>query len=412
MSQLKVLLAGDSRSKTILQPRWVRINNLVPGEQELYPGYSHHPDLPTFVRNFTGQDGYHRDETVPDLLAMPPGIDLTKSSEYKTGRIILQDKASCFPAYILLGDENEVVGDVVDACAAPGNKTTHLASILWSRQVVASKSKLQKAMSRVIACERDPRRSEILQKMTQLAGAEKIVTVLPKQDFFALDPGDDRFANVTHFLLDPTCSGSGIVGREDVPKLKLPEDPRNLRKHLAAQNSNGVPGAKGKKRKRDDDEVPSESQVELEEEESPKEVDEERIQKLSNLQTRIVEHAMSFPTARRIAYSTCSLHATENEMVVARVLHSDVAKAHGWRLLRRAEQVKGMREWRHRGVEVKSADAEHVLTEDERSSCIRCYPGTVDGTMGFFVCCFVRGGFLQAPADANASSDEFSGFED
>src|SRR6202043_121525 len=80
------------------------------------------------------RDGAKRiyiDEHVPSLVAIPASIDLTKSEAYTTGAIIFQDKASCFPAYMLdpLPDD----GDIVDTCAAPGNKTSHLAAILSSR---------------------------------------------------------------------------------------------------------------------------------------------------------------------------------------------------------------------------------------------------------------------------------------
>ena len=34
-------------------------------------------------------------------------------------------------------------------------------------------------------------------------------------DFLTTDPSDERFANVSHLLLDPSCSGSGIVNRLD-----------------------------------------------------------------------------------------------------------------------------------------------------------------------------------------------------
>lgn len=358
-----------------------------------------------------GQREYHVDKHIPDLRALPPGTDLTKSAEYKEGRIILQDKASCFPAYLLLGEEGKDVGDVIDACAAPGNKTTHLASILWSRRARKETRMAEKCPPRLFACERDPRRSEILQKMVHVAGGENIVTVLFKQDFLALDPDNPRFAGVTHLLLDPTCSGSGIVGREDIPKLKLPEDSSEKQKKLPTKGSNSVSDLKTKKRKRVDEDPP-EASVDLEEEEMPKNMDEERLQKLSNLQTHIVERAMSFPAARRITYSTCSLHTIENEMVVARALQSAAAKSLGWRLLRREEQVKGIREWEHRGVDAAPEGVDGVLSEQERSACVRCYPGTEEGTMGFFVCCFTRDSSMKVDSGGEADEDEWGGIED
>ncbi|KAE9408384.1 hypothetical protein BT96DRAFT_697710 [Gymnopus androsaceus JB14] len=34
-------------------------------------------------------------------------------------------------------------------------------------------------------------------------------------DFLAIDPMDSKYSKVTHILLDPSCSGSGIVNRLD-----------------------------------------------------------------------------------------------------------------------------------------------------------------------------------------------------
>ncbi|CAM9825793.1 unnamed protein product, partial [Choristocarpus tenellus] len=84
------------------------------------------------------------DNIVPSLLVLPPGTDLHEHRLVKQGRLILQDKSSCFSAEALLGYEMEQGvgdgipfreaerkgGDFIDACAAPGNKTMHLASLL------------------------------------------------------------------------------------------------------------------------------------------------------------------------------------------------------------------------------------------------------------------------------------------
>ena len=51
---------------------------------------------------------------------------------YKMGKMILQDKASCFPAIVLAppSDEHAVV---IDATAAPGNKTSHLSALMGGK---------------------------------------------------------------------------------------------------------------------------------------------------------------------------------------------------------------------------------------------------------------------------------------
>lgn len=398
----------------------------------------------------TGTDTivYHVDENIPNLFALSPTVELTSTEAYKSGTLILQDKASCFPAHLLLSSDQEIphsnstaIGDIIDACAAPGNKTTHLASIIHSLSLSLSLPNTPK----IFACERDPTRSKTLQNMVTKAGATTDqIEVLARQDFLALDPEDARFRSVTHLLLDPSCSGSGILGREDVPRLVLPHDPRSRDEKNGTQGLQ-VGSSKKRKRKRNGREVEvptistetvplNDDEADVMEEETPslpptQASDLTRLQKLSTLQSLIVEHAMKFPAATHITYSTCSIHEIENEGVVRRVLDSGVARGRGWRVLRRGEQSGGLRGWRRRGrgrgrggegeggengdgngkVKVDGDDEGNgeILTSEQLEACIRCYPDDEEGTMGFFVCGFVRreGGDLEGRKGEGGSGE-------
>ena len=379
------------------QPRWVRRNRLKTTEEDILEntlnGYKPVADLSGVLSAGPGAKLFWRDHNVPDLLALPPGTtNLTKTKAYLDGKIVLQDKASCFPAHLLLGSDAEAStpgpysnhGNIMDACAAPGNKTTHLAAI------IDAASSTQKTVPRpkIFACERDAVRSKLLQRMVNQAGATN-VSVLARQDFLALDTSDPKFANVTHLLLDPSCSGSGIIGREDRPVLALPTPPSRPNTKPQDQTFTNA-----KKRKRSHV-VSKNDEPKAVEEYTDQPIDKARLEKLSNLQSRIIEHAFIFPAATRITYSTCSIHAEENEQVVARVLHSAIARHRSWTLLPRSSQVDGLKKWKHRGVKPVSSDMggdSKKLSDEELEACIRCYPGDDEGTMGFFVCCFVREG--------------------
>ena len=68
------------------------------------------------------------DAHIPNLLKWPPNTDLHAHPLVSSGALILQDKSSCFPASILVGegladDASLAQWDIIDACAAPGNKT-------------------------------------------------------------------------------------------------------------------------------------------------------------------------------------------------------------------------------------------------------------------------------------------------
>ncbi|XP_016401868.1 LOW QUALITY PROTEIN: probable 28S rRNA (cytosine-C(5))-methyltransferase, partial [Sinocyclocheilus rhinocerous] len=70
-----------------------------------------------------------------DLLVFSAKTDFHNHFLYKAGHIILQDKASCLPAFLL----NPRVGsNVIDACAAPRNKTSHLAAIMKNKGYLTS----------------------------------------------------------------------------------------------------------------------------------------------------------------------------------------------------------------------------------------------------------------------------------
>jgi putative methyltransferase len=102
--------------------------------------------------------------------------------------------------------------------------------------------------------------------------------------------------------------------------------------------------------------------------------DDDRLDKLAAFQLQMIQHAFKFPAVKRIVYSTCSIHAEEDERVVAKALKSGGGR---WRVAPRSSVLPS---WERRGrVEELGPDAEGV---------IRCLPE--DKTNGFFVSCFER----------------------
>ncbi|KAF8753515.1 Splicing factor 1 helix-hairpin domain [Rhizoctonia solani] len=219
----------DPRSANI--PRYLRVNrNIWTTEQaiEFYSSKGYAPcgdpgvppkcvdDYFTFdtVIDYKSRKQFRLDDHVPDLLIFNPVHELHHDEAYKTGKMIAQDKASCFPAL----------------------------TNAWS-------------------------------------------------------------------LLDPSCSGSGIVNRLDY----LTQD---------------------------------------------------------------------IPSVERIVYSTCSVHATENEGVVGDVLASSEFATRGFKVAPRSQVLPN---WSRRGITTTSLDAK------VSDALIRCLPGEDSpGTNGFFVSCFIR----------------------
>ncbi|KAL2919675.1 hypothetical protein HK105_200589 [Polyrhizophydium stewartii] len=259
-----------------------------------------------------------RDEHLPEMLVMPPNTDLHDDPLLVEGHIVLQDKASCFPAFLLRPPKGATV---IDACAAPGNKTSHLSAIMSNTGTI-------------FAFDKDRARLDTLIRLTTRSGCTNISPI--HGSFLDTDPNDPKFAKVEYMLLDPSCSGSGIVGRMD---------------HLLKDTSeNDVDG----------------------------ETD-ERVRALADFQKQVILHAFKFPAVKRVVYSTCSIHRTENEDVVQHVL----AESPKFGLVANA-----FPKWTRRGLEG---------TFDQADRLVRTLPEE-DRTIGFFVALFERQGGHQSAA--------------
>ncbi|KAJ8072848.1 hypothetical protein PM082_016407 [Marasmius tenuissimus] len=308
---------GDARASQI--PRYVRVNTLLWSMEEAVDYFVARGYMQSGPFDEESNKGFAKDEHITNLLLFNPKVSFQDDPCYQMGKIILQDKASCFPAAVL-NPPATLDAAVIDATAAPGNKTSHLSALMQNK-------------GKLFAFEKDKRRFSTLEMMLGKAKCKNIKAV--NADFLATDPQDPELSKVTHILLDPSCSGSGIVNRLD---------------YLLEQ------------------EQESESEQEA------------RLHKLASFQLMMINHAMKFPNVKRIVYSTCSIHAVENEHVVSEALKSDEATAGNFKLAP-ANQV--LPQWPRRGLPEEMGD----LT---LAKCVvRCMPGD-DKTNGFFVSCFIR----------------------
>lgn len=105
-------------------------------------------------------------------------------------------------------------------------------------------------------------------------------------------------------------------------------------------------------------------------EEQETDAEKQRLESLAKFQLSILNHALSFPSVRRVVYSTCSIHQEENEDVVEAAL-----KANNDRFT--LEHC--LPSWTHRG--------KNVFQGAEK--CVRASPDE-DSTNGFFVALFAR----------------------
>lgn len=113
---------------------------------------------------------------------------------YKNGEIYLQSLSSMLPPIVLEPKENT---DILDMCAAPGGKTTELASLTNNN-------------ANITACELNKIRIEKLKYNIEKQGATSVYIMREDSrrinDFFSFD----------NILLDAPCSGSGTLNVENV----------------------------------------------------------------------------------------------------------------------------------------------------------------------------------------------------
>ncbi|XP_060029452.1 28S rRNA (cytosine-C(5))-methyltransferase isoform X2 [Erinaceus europaeus] len=298
LARLKVQ-RGVSRNEDLLEarsepdpasqvPRFVRVNTLKTCCEDAIDyfkrqGFSYQGRATSLedLRALTGK-AFLLDALLPELLVFPARTDLHEHPLYQAGHLLLQDKASCLPATLLAPPPGS---HVIDACAAPGNKTSHVAALL-------------KNQGKIFAFDLDAKRLASMATLLVRAGVS--CCELAQRDFLEVSPLDPKYHQVQYILLDPSCSGSGMLSRR------------------------------------------------LEESGAPSK---ERLQALAGFQLRALCHALSFPALRRLVYSTCSVCPEENENVVREALQQCPGT---FRL------APALPTWPHRGL-ATFPGAEHCL---------------------------------------------------
>ncbi|XP_031849774.1 nop2/Sun-like domain containing protein 5 [Nomia melanderi] len=188
-------------NKTVRKPRYVRVNTLLLPMNKaisnfmeegwlMLPKCSNYMEHLKVVKDLRKPE-FIQDFHIPELLIFPPDTVFHDHPAYHNGEIILQDKASCFPAYLLQPKPGSVV---LDMCAAPGMKSSHIAALM-------------KNYGKVYAVEIDKRRYTTLCEQVKITCSSCVETL--NEDSLTLE-GED-YSDVEYILVDPTCSSSGML---------------------------------------------------------------------------------------------------------------------------------------------------------------------------------------------------------
>ncbi len=165
----------------------LRVNSLVAGAPEVAAG------LPVASRPAPG---------LPEGLVLDGPFDVQGSEQFRAGAVQPQSRASMLVSRIL----DPAPGQrVLDLCAAPGGKTTHLAALIEDN-------------GEVVAVERHPRRAEALKRTVARMRASCVRIEVGDATVPRSDGPFDRV------LIDPPCSGLGTLqSRPDLRWRARPE---------------------------------------------------------------------------------------------------------------------------------------------------------------------------------------------
>lgn len=156
---------------------------------------------------------FNYEETdIKNVYKVKEKIDFNLAEE---GKIIIQNYSSCLPAQILNPPEGSIV---LDVCAAPGNKTMHIASILNNT-------------GKIIAIEKDQKRFLTLKKIVERSGFTNIECI--NDDSTKIDVS--KFKDVKYVTVDPSCSGSGyhkIYEKDEKRLMKLQRFQKDILNHF------------------------------------------------------------------------------------------------------------------------------------------------------------------------------------
>jgi len=183
-------------------PFTVRVNTLKTGREELRARLA--------TEGVTAETGRYS----PFALHFHGPIQLVSLPSFREGLFTVQDESSQMAAILLAPQPGE---QVLDLCAAPGGKTTHLAQLMDNRGAI-------------LACDASPRKLDLVAETAARLGIGIITTApvnaakpLPPTVIPSTDPhskGDladadirmrtDRFDRI---LVDAPCSGLGVLRR-------------------------------------------------------------------------------------------------------------------------------------------------------------------------------------------------------
>lgn len=163
------------------------------------------------VDEFIKLKGGIKSEIQKDVVILPSGFDVKNDDLFKKGFYYPQDEASALCAEILSPQKGQTV---LDLCAAPGGKTTHIAQIMENE-------------GEIFAFDIYEHKLEIIENTADRLGVKIIHTELGD----ALKLNEKFVSSADCVLVDAPCSGLGIMRKKpEIRYVKTKEDLAELAK--------------------------------------------------------------------------------------------------------------------------------------------------------------------------------------
>lgn len=170
----------------VTYPQYLRVNTLKEGN----------------VENLIDQEySFEAIPEIADCFKIIDGDGITNTESYRSGQFVIQDKASMLVSEVAKPKEDEIV---LDVCAAPGVKTSHMAQIMNNT-------------GKILSVDYNLRRLKNWENLMSRLGVENAKPLHAD----AAKPGTITGIEADLVVVDPPCTGSGLFHKNPSSKWRL-----------------------------------------------------------------------------------------------------------------------------------------------------------------------------------------------
>ena len=167
------------------------------------------PNISVRINKLKGKVELGEKGILEDFRTITGTKNITKTKEYIEGNITIQDEAAGLSSFILAPKEGEMV---LDACSAPGGKTTYLAELMHNKGKIVAWDIYEERLKQV---DQNAKRLGIDIIQTEVHDATKL-----KEEY------EEKFDKI---LLDVPCLGLGVIRRKpDIKWNRQEEDIKEI----------------------------------------------------------------------------------------------------------------------------------------------------------------------------------------